>query len=49
MATVSAAAGSGGTASYATGALAAGTWWFRVTAYDACGESDPGDVWSVTV
>ena len=47
--TVSALSGTGGTASYTTGNLASGKWYFRVTAFTTAGESDPSNIFSITI
>jgi hypothetical protein len=49
MTSVAALAGSGGTATYTTASLASGTWYFKVTAFVASGESDPSNIFSLIV
>lgn len=49
MSTIAALTGTGGTASYTTGSLASGKWYFKVTAFAAGGESDPSNIFSITI
>lgn len=49
MDTVAARSGSGGTQTYTTGTLATGVWYFKVTAFDGNGESDPSNIFNITV
>jgi hypothetical protein len=49
MSTVAALAGTGGTASFTTSSLATGKWYFKVTAFAASGESDPSNIFSITI
>jgi chitodextrinase len=49
ISTVSARSGSGGTQTCTTGNLASGTWYFKVTTFDANGESDPSNIFSIRI
>jgi hypothetical protein len=49
VATVAPLSGSGGTATWTSGTLANGLWYFKVTATDANGESDPSNIFSITL
>ena len=49
LTTVAASAGSGGLVSYNTGALATGTWYFKVTAYNTNGDSSDSNVASILI
>src|SRR5204863_9937175 len=49
VAIVSPLSGTGGTDSWPSGTLASGLWYFKVTATDANGESDPSNIFSITL
>jgi chitodextrinase len=47
--TAAAKSGSGGTQTYTTGNLSSGVWYFKVTAFNTLGESDPSNIFNITV